>query len=84
MSQQIPPGLATLLSQGPDPDQGQDRNELADLQNVIDAMHSLMVSLKDPNQVHQVATALRLLTGIQQQMMSEQGAPGGASQAPPQ
>lgn len=73
----VPPGLASMLAQQP----AEQKDPLEDLQGAIDAMHSLMITMKDPDAVHQVATALRILTGIQQKMMSESG---GSASAPPQ
>lgn len=81
MSQLLPQSLAGALSQ---PGGQEQADPLEDLQATIDAMHELLRSLTDPGDVHQAATALRILTGIQQRMMSEQGAPGGAASAPPQ
>ena len=78
--------LADLLSGGPPPATNSDdggakqTDPLTAIQDSIDNVHQLMVSLTDPTDVHDATTALRLLTGIQKRLMGNgapQATPGG-------
>lgn len=52
--------------------------ELAALQNSIQDLHQLMTVMGDPGHTAIVAQCLKALTGIQKEMMTQQG--GGAAQ----
>lgn len=69
---QIPQGgIAQLLGQAP-PQQAQP-DPLHAVQEAIDGIHGLMVTLTDPQEVNNVAGCLKILTGIQARMMATQG-----------
>ncbi len=83
----VPDGLAALLAgHGPgapppdQDDQGGGDKGLQALQEIIDEFPDLLVAVKDPTDVHDATTCLRVLTGIQKRMMG--GAAGGKA-APP-
>lgn len=64
-------GIAQLLGQTP-PQQDQP-DPLQAVQEAIDGIHGLMVTLTDPQEVNNVAGCLKILTGIQARMMASQG-----------
>jgi hypothetical protein len=57
--------------------------ELLALQRVIQALHALTAILTDPGDTRIAAQCLSALTGIQNRMMSQQGAPAGAGPGGP-
>ena len=78
MSMMQPQGLAQMLAQpagDADP-----KDPLGATQDVIDDVHKLMVTLKDPADVEQVGRALLLILGVQKRLMGT----GGPASAPPQ
>ena len=80
-----PASLAQLLGgNGAPPSTGpQDDGGLGALQEVINLMPKVMSALPDPNDVHDAATCLRVLTGIQKRLMSGGPGAGQGSSGPP-
>lgn len=74
---QAPQGLPAGL--GPDTDGGDPGySELDCLKDVIDDFPKLLTELKDPKDVQDAVSALRLLAGVQTRLMSAQAGPSGA------
>lgn len=74
--------MAALLSLG---QQGSgaasDDKGLSALQQAINLIPQVMAALPDPQDVHDVATCLRVLTGVQKRLMG--AGPQGGSQSGP-
>ena len=73
-----PAGLPAGLGQPPQQDQDEGYDQLSCLRDVIDDFPRLLTELKDPKDVQDAVSALRLLAGIQTRLM------GPANGSPPQ
>ena len=67
---------------GPPPQNGRGLSPLQAVQSVIQDLHDLMRIMPDPGHVQIIATCLKAMTGIQQQLM-QGGGPGGGPGGPP-
>lgn len=71
---QLPPGgIAQMFGQQPPDQDDHSPDPLSAVQEAIDGIHGLMVTLTDPQEVNNVAGCLKILTGIQARMMQSQG-----------
>lgn len=66
----LPPGgIAEMMGQ---PEQEPDQDSpLEAVQDAINGMHDLLVTLTDPADVNQAAQAFKILTGLQARLMSQ-------------
>ncbi len=72
--------MAALLGGGGQPPSPPDDKGLSPLQQVINLMPQVMAALPDASHVHEAATCLRVLTGIQKSLMTagpQSGSPSG-------
>jgi hypothetical protein len=75
-----PPGLPLGLDNEGANDAGTDdssKDPLAELQDAVGTLHTLMQTLPDPADVDAIAQALKILTGVQKRQMTS-----GPGQAP--
>lgn len=72
--QGIPGGIAALLGQTP-PEQEQ-KDPLQAVQDAIENIHELMVTVTDPADVNVIAGCLKALTGVQQRLMQKSQSQG--------
>src|SRR5881394_3052922 len=72
-----PPGGPTGGPGGPPPN-GHGMAPLDQIQSIIQDIHDAMRNIPDPQIVNVLATCLKAVTGVQQQMMAKGGGPGGA------
>ncbi len=78
---QLPPQLLAMLQgggqDGEDESTAEGSSELDLLQDVMNDLPKLIAALKDPKDVENAITCLRVLAGIQTRLMQSQGS-GGA------